>query len=77
MKIRILFLIGVGFGQKFLEFVNLENSPKYNETCDSPENAKMCENQCLEDLQDCVNSCQDQNCIGSCRRVQFSCLDGK
>ena len=76
MKTKLLFLIGVAFGERFLEFENLENSPKYNETCDALENAKMCENKCVADLQDCINSCQDENCIGSCQRNIFSCLDG-
>ena len=76
MKIRLLFLIGFAFGQRYGDFENLEHSPRYNETCDSPDNAEMCENKCVEDLQDCINSCQDESCIGSCRRVQFACLDG-
>ena len=55
MKIKILFLVGVGFGQTFLDF---ENLPKYNETCDAQENAEICEKQCFGDLQNCINTCQ-------------------
>ena len=73
MKIKILFFAVFAFGQTFPDF---EISPKYNETCDSPDNAKLCENQCVEDLQDCTNTCQDQPCIGSCQRNLFSCLEG-
>jgi len=38
MKIKIIFLVPFAFGQTFLDF---EILPKYNETCDSPENAKL------------------------------------
>ena len=73
MKIKILFLIGAGFGQTFVDF---ENSPKYNETCDAPENAKICENQCVKDFQDCTDTCKEQACIGWCQRIMFACLEG-
>lgn len=71
-----LLLFGGVFGQIFSDLEIDEGSLPFNETCDSPENGKMCENQCWVDLQACANSCQDQACIGPCQRVFYSCIDG-
>ena len=48
MNIVILFLVCGSFGQSLTNFENREISPKYNESCDAPENAKRCENKCTQ-----------------------------
>ena len=50
---------------------------KFNETCDSPENAKKCENRCENDVNECIGTCGDESCNTDCQRELFICLSGK
>ena len=46
-----------------------------NEDCPSMENAKLCEDQCISDGQNCLENCGDD--CNLCQRDFFSCVDGK
>ena len=61
-----------------LEFSNLVNpQPRYNESCDSIESGKKCEDRCLAEVQDCIDNCADQSCNPICQRDFFTCIDCK
>jgi len=49
--------------------------PRYNESCDALENAERCENDCIENLVRCVDSCGPQSCLNECRRNAFMCSE--
>lgn len=36
------------------------NTPRYNETCSSEENARLCESDCLSKYNTCIGQCQNQ-----------------
>ena len=64
------------------EFSNLisnfaDTQPRYNESCDSPESGKKCEDGCLDDAKDCEDNCGDESCNAICRRDFFTCIDCK
>ena len=45
-------------------------SPRYNETCDSLENAELCENNCNDLYQTCLEKCNDQGLMKTCATQQ-------
>ena len=49
-------------------------SPRFNETCDSMENAKLCEENCRQLYQLCLEKNNDET---TCSREFFICIDGQ
>lgn len=48
--------------------------PRFNETCESMENAKLCEDNCKQLYQLCLEKYSDETI---CNREFFMCIDGR
>ena len=77
--ISIGFYISVGFCHPDFKLdipkKNISQIPRYNETCDSLENAKLCQDRCMNDGQLCAENCNLE--CNVCQRDFFLCIDGK
>ena len=61
--IKIIFFAYFGLCQSNFDFGYLDyfgQTPRYNESCNSVENGKICEDACKLDFDDCMSSCSDQ-----------------
>ena len=61
------------------EFSNFDDflnpNPKYNETCDSSEAAKLCESACGDVLLECAYGCQNVECADQCKADFYQCTE--
>ena len=76
--ISIGFYISAGFHTDFISDVpewSIGPTPRYNETCDSLENAKTCEDRCIYDGDTCFENCSLE--CNNCLRDFVVCIEGK
>ena len=58
----------------FDDFLN-QLVPKFNQSCDSLENGKICETACGDDLLECAYACQDVECVDQCKMCFYNCTE--
>ena len=61
----IFYIITLCYAYDFDNFI-----PRYNESCASEENAKLCESDCITQYNSCIDQCENQGSF----LLQKSCL---